>query len=394
MIKFNFKKLGLVVSSGFLLFVFWFPLSVNAEHISDTIPEGDFQCTRHGQNDWKECNWVYDPFEGSNYSAVRASFQFLGHRHGNSDIKANICLVISGGSGQCQWFSCGPNPPYNTNSCGYEYGGEHPFNLLPGGSGDIFSSGNGPAYVKRYAQVTDAEVIVRMSAAAYYPDQPSPINGGWSAWSSWSACNVTACGSTGTQTSTRACDNPTPANGGADCSSLDGGNSSRTQACSTPACTGRFKCLATNQCGWDPNDSGPAQCSINADCGGAPPPVPGCTDSSATNYNPSATVNDGSCTYPPPPPPPPGTFSVTAIKTMGGSVKSLDNLINCGSVCTNYYASGSSVTLQAIPNSSYWRFTGWSGDCSGTARSCLLTVTSAKSATALFAPRAFIYKEF
>ena len=32
-----------------------------------------------------------------------------------------------------------------------------------------------------------------------------------------------------------------------------------------------------------------------------PLPVPGCTDPSATNYNPNATVSDGSCTYPPPP---------------------------------------------------------------------------------------------
>ena len=31
--------------------------------------------------------------------------------------------------------------------------------------------------------------------------------------------------------------------------------------------------------------------------GGGPNDVPGCTDSSATNYNPSATLNDGSCTY-------------------------------------------------------------------------------------------------
>lgn len=32
------------------------------------------------------------------------------------------------------------------------------------------------------------------------------------------------------------------------------------------------------------------------------PPIFGCTDPSATNYDPSATVDDGSCTYPPPPP--------------------------------------------------------------------------------------------
>jgi YD repeat-containing protein len=33
-------------------------------------------------------------------------------------------------------------------------------------------------------------------------------------------------------------------------------------------------------------------------------PVYGCTDPGATNFNPAATINDGSCQYPPPPPPP------------------------------------------------------------------------------------------
>ena len=37
-----------------------------------------------------------------------------------------------------------------------------------------------------------------------------------------------------------------------------------------------------------------------------PSGVQGCTDPSATNYNPNATVNDGSCIYPTLPPPPPG----------------------------------------------------------------------------------------
>ena len=59
-------------------------------------------------------------------------------------------------------------------------------------------------------------------------------NGGWSAWSAWSACSVTACGLTGTQTSTRTC--TPPQNGGVPCSSIDGGNSSKTQACSTATC--------------------------------------------------------------------------------------------------------------------------------------------------------------
>src|SRR3989344_5458144 len=56
-----------------------------------------------------------------------------------------------------------------------------------------------------------------------------PVDGGWS---TWGGCSVTACGSKGIQT--RTCTNPSPANGGKDCSSLDGGNSSKI--CSTPAC--------------------------------------------------------------------------------------------------------------------------------------------------------------
>jgi len=72
-----------------------------------------------------------------------------------------------------------------------------------------------------------------------------PVNGGWSAWSAWSACSVTACGQTGTQTSTRTCSNPAPASGGTECTRLDGSlttpsnrSESKTQSCSTEACVG------------------------------------------------------------------------------------------------------------------------------------------------------------
>jgi|GEM_PF-2220077 len=57
----------------------------------------------------------------------------------------------------------------------------------------------------------------------------TPINGGWTAWS---PVNNT-CGITYTQT--RACTNPTPANGGATCQYLDGGNS--TRPVTNPACS-------------------------------------------------------------------------------------------------------------------------------------------------------------
>ena len=39
-------------------------------------------------------------------------------------------------------------------------------------------------------------------------------------------------------------------------------------------------------------------------CEYPPPPVPGCMDPDAINYAENATVDDGSCVYPPPPEPP------------------------------------------------------------------------------------------
>src|SRR3989344_4130509 len=54
--------------------------------------------------------------------------------------------------------------------------------------------------------------------------------------------------------------------------------------------SGRSKCTGTNQCGWDPNDSGPAQCSTNADCGSTSPINGSC---STSHYNCSAGVSSG-----------------------------------------------------------------------------------------------------
>ena len=69
------------------------------------------------------------------------------------------------------------------------------------------------------------------------------VDGGWSDWSDWSDCSVTSCGQTGTQTHSRTCSNPYPANGGDDCV----GSSFETQACSTASC------LATATCSVSPD---------------------------------------------------------------------------------------------------------------------------------------------
>jgi hypothetical protein len=62
--------------------------------------------------------------------------------------------------------------------------------------------------------------------------------------------------------------------------------------------------------------------------------------------------------------------------------------IDCGADCTESYAAGTVVTLTAAPGPSS-TFEGWSGgSCSGTSLVCQLTMDTARSATATFAPAA------
>ena len=104
------------------------------------------------------------------------------------------------------------------------------------------------------------------------------------------------------------------------------------------------------------------------------------------SYNTYPTYN----TYDAFPPP----LSLTVTRVRGGTLRSTDNFINCGLTCSkNDYVKGTNVTLKAIPASSYWKFSGWSGDCSGTGN-CVLNMTTSKKVKGGFVPRAFIYKEF
>ncbi len=97
------------------------------------------------------------------------------------------------------------------------------------------------------------------------------------------------------------------------------------------------------------------------------------------------------------PAPPLPTFSVSVNKTVGGTVTSIDNGISCGRVCSKTYPKGSTVILQAIPDTVQWKFIGWTtspaGSCSGTG-DCVLNITGPVSITAHFEPRSLIYQEF
>ena len=55
----------------------------------------------------------------------------------------------------------------------------------------------------------------------------SIVNGGWSEWTSWSTC-----GQNCQKTRSRLCDNPTPANGGSECS----GENTEEMSCSGGNC--------------------------------------------------------------------------------------------------------------------------------------------------------------
>ena len=78
------------------------------------------------------------------------------------------------------------------------------------------------------------------------------------------------------------------------------------------------------------------------------------------------------------------TFGVGVTVEGMGTVVSGPSGIDCGATCTARWPAGTLVRLSAVaaPN---WVFTGWSGDCAGTA-ACDLDVTADRAVTATFAP--------
>jgi hypothetical protein len=88
-------------------------------------------------------------------------------------------------------------------------------------------------------------------------------------------------------------------------------------------------------------------------------------------------------------------YTLTVIKTIGGTIRTIDNNISCGTTCSRQYDQGSSVTLQAVPDTAYWRFVGWGGACSGQGTgNCTLTIGGNVAVTAQFRPKSLLYQEF
>ena len=77
------------------------------------------------------------------------------------------------------------------------------------------------------------------------------------------------------------------------------------------------------------------------------------------------------------------TFEIS-VKTSGKGAVNSPSGISCGKNCSIKVASGTNVTLTATPESGF-RFTGWSGSCTGAAAICTTNVNKVTAVTANFA---------
>jgi hypothetical protein len=116
------------------------------------------------------------------------------------------------------------------------------------------------------------------------------------------------------------------------------------------------------------------------------------TNTTGTGYSADGTFSTSAGTF---------TLSISSNPSPTGHVSSSVGGISCGTISGVSYTScvsspitsGTTVVLTPTPASSYWRFSGWSGDCTGSG-ACSVVVNSNKSVTANFVIRSFNYNEF
>jgi hypothetical protein len=78
-------------------------------------------------------------------------------------------------------------------------------------------------------------------------------------------------------------------------------------------------------------------------------------------------------------------LNVTVAGSGSGAVGSSPGPIDCPGTCSGSYVSGTVVTLTATPSAGS-TFAGWSGACSGTSLTCMVTMNAVKNVTATFDP--------
>lgn len=139
--------------------------------------------------------------------------------------------------------------------------------------------------------------------------------------------------------------------------------------CGVTTCSGSFT-NGTNVTLTVTPASGSTFAGWGGDCTGTSTCV--VTLSAATNL--LATFNSVTTLY---------TLSVTKSGTGLGTVMSSDSNINCGSTCGASYTSGTSVTLTSTPASGF-TFAGWSDACANSSDVCTVSMTAARSVTAIF----------
>lgn len=74
---------------------------------------------------------------------------------------------------------------------------------------------------------------------------------------------------------------------------------------------------------------------------------------------------------------------LTVAVSGSGSVTSSPSGVSCPGDCAETYPTGTSVTLTATPATG-WNFSGWSGACSGSSSSCVITLDEGKNTAATF----------
>lgn len=79
--------------------------------------------------------------------------------------------------------------------------------------------------------------------------------------------------------------------------------------------------------------------------------------------------------------------SLTVTLSGNGTVASSDKVISCGNKCASNYALGTLVTLTAKAGSNS-TFSGWTGACTGTSLTCIVTITDSVTANATFTANA------